>query len=109
MCTVPPLRKAPHPSHYSNIIAEVENLERYVVGTVPGKPAPPPLYSAKNPKPIDQPEKHISCNTSVHNSSINFSTRSVDSVVTVGSSIEPDFDVDASVLEDLSDDVHLSA
>jgi hypothetical protein len=108
MCTTPPLGKAPHASHYSDIIAEVEYLKQYVSGTVPGKPAPPALHSAKKPKPSDQPDKRVSFNAPIHDSAVEFSARSLCSVVTVGGSIEPDFDVDVSVLDNLSNNVPLS-
>jgi hypothetical protein len=48
MCTVPPLGKAPNASHFSGVIAEIENLEQYVLGKQPGSPAPPALLSTKS-------------------------------------------------------------
>ena len=47
MCTVPPLGKAPNASHFSDVIAEIKNLEQYLSGKQPGGPAPPALLSTK--------------------------------------------------------------
>jgi hypothetical protein len=87
----------------------VVNLEPYVLGTVPGEPTPPALHSAKKHKPMDKPEKCVSFDTSIHQSSVEFSAGSLGSGVTVGGSLESDFDVTASVLDDLSNNVPLSA
>ena len=108
MCTIPPLGEAPNASHFSDVIAEVGNLERYVSGT-PMVPAPPALLFAKKQKLVDELDKRVSFAPNVQGQGVDISAISSGSVITIGGSLEPDYDVDASVCDDPDDDIPLSA
>jgi hypothetical protein len=107
MCTVPPLSKAQHASHLFNIIAEVENLQQCVLGKQRSVPALSAFLPTKKQKLIDKLNKHVSFDVCVHRHDVNSMLHHCP-VVTVGGSLEPNFDVDVSVCDDLSDDVPLS-
>jgi hypothetical protein len=64
MCTVPSLGKAQNASHFSDVIAAVENLEQYISGT-PMIPASPALLSAKKQKLVDELDKRASFDPAV--------------------------------------------
>ena len=108
MCTVPPLGEAQNTSHFSDVIDEVENLEQYVSGT-PMVPALSALLSAKKQKLVDELDKCVSFDTAVQGQGIDISAILSGSVITIGGSLEPDNDVDASVCDDPDDDINLSA
>jgi hypothetical protein len=108
MCTIPPLGEAQNASHFSDVIAEVENLERYISGT-PLVPAPPALLSAKKQKLVDELDKRVSFDANVQGQGVDISAISSGSVITIGGSLEPDYDVGASVCDNPDDDIPLSA
>jgi hypothetical protein len=112
MCTVPTLGKAQNASHfYSDVIAVVENLERVFSGKQLGVTAPPALLAArptKKQKLLDGLNRRVFFDASVQGCGVDVSTHLSGSVITVGGSIEPDYDVDASVSDNLGDKVPLS-
>ena len=107
MCTVPSLGKAQNASHFSNVIAAVENLEQYMLGT-PMVPATPALLSAKKQKLVNEPDKRVSFDPAVQGQGIGISAILSGSVITIGGSLEPDYDVDTSVCDDPNNDIPLS-
>jgi hypothetical protein len=107
MCTVPSLGEAQNASHFSNVIAEVENLEQYILGT-PMVSAPPALLSAKKQKLVDKLDRHVSFDPAVQGQGIDISAILSGSVITIGGSREPDYDVDVSVCDNPNDDIPLS-
>ncbi len=109
MCTVPPLGEAQNASHYSDVIAAVENLEKLISGTQQPVPAPPALLSAKKQKRVDKLDRRVSFDAAVQGLGVDISANSSGSVVTIGGSLEPYFDVDLSVCDDPSDNIPLSA
>ena len=72
-------------------------------------PAPPALLSAKKQKLVDELDKRVSFDTNVQGHGMDISAISSGSVITIGGSLEPDYDVDASVCDDPDDDIPLSA
>ena len=109
MCTVPPLGEAQNASHFSDVIVEVENLERFISSKQPLVPAPPILLSARNQKLVDELDRHVSFDAAVQGLSIDIFAASLGSVITIGSSLEPDYDVDTSVCDNPSNNIPLSA
>ncbi len=106
MCTVPPLGEAPNASHFSGVIAEIENLEQYILGKQPGSPAPPALLSTKKQKLVND---LVSFDTSVQGHGVDISAALSSSVITINGALEPDFNVDASASDNLSKYIPLSA
>ncbi len=88
MCTVPSLGEAQNASHFSNVIAEVENLEQYILGT-PMVPAPPALLSAKKQKHVNELDKCVSFDPAVQGQDVDISAISSSSVITIGGLLEP--------------------
>ncbi len=108
MCTVPPLGEAPNTSHFSDVIAEINNLEQYISGKQPGSPAPMALLSKKQ-KIVNKLDKHISFDTSIRGHGVDISAASSGSVVTIGGALEPNFNVNASASDNLNNNNPLSA
>ena len=71
-------------------------------------PAPSALISAKKQKLINELDKRVSFDCNVHGHGVDISTISSGSVITIGGSLEPDYDVDAIVCDDPSNDIPLS-
>jgi hypothetical protein len=72
-------------------------------------PAPPALLSAKKQKLVDELDKRVSFYANVQGQGVDISAISSGSVITIGGSLEPDYDVGASVCDDPDDNIPLSA
>ena len=108
MCSIPSLGKAQNASHFSDVIAEVENLKGYISGT-PMVPAPPALLSVEKQNLVDELEKCVLFDPAVQGHGVDISTILSGSVITIGGSLQPDYDVDTSVCDDPDNDIPLSA
>jgi hypothetical protein len=71
--------------------------------------APSTLLSAKKQKLIDELDKHVSFDTTVQGQGVDISAISSGSMITIGGSLEPDYDVDASVCDNPNNDIPLYA
>ena len=109
MCTFPPLGQAQNASHYSDVIVAVKNLKKLISGTQQPVPDPLALLFARKQKLVDELDRCVPFDAAVQGLAVDISTNSSGSAVTIGSSLEPDYDVDASVCDNPSNNIPLSA
>jgi hypothetical protein len=109
MCTVPPIMgEAQNASHFSEIIAEIVNLENFISGK-PTVPATPAMLATKKQKLVDELDKRVSFDAAVQGHGHDISAVPSGSYFTLGGSIQPNYDMDESVCDDPTDDIPLSA
>ena len=108
MCTVPTMGEAQNASHFSEIIAEIVNLENFISGK-PTVPATPAMLATKKQKLVDELDKRVSFDAAVQGHGLDISAVPSSSYFTLGGSIQPNYDMDESVYDDPTDDIPLSA